>query len=225
LLDEDFIVRGVANTGVIPTKADLYMNYERARTLVEKRMTKPGMASETCGVLIEVKNPRVQETTIRKVRMLLPNGLISSYSCYKPAASVLNVRDNYLFILIGIVIISGVFISAKSQTAALIERKRDLAIIRVLGWRNYQVSLLIMSECILQSFFGSVMGTVLSLILISMLPMGSWLESAPGTMLQVDITVFLGAISIIVVSGLIAGLIASKSVLKEEPKRILSRIG
>lgn len=225
LLNEDFIVRGVANTGIIPTKADLYLNYERASTLVASRMTKPGMAGETCGVLIEVKNPKLQETAIKRVRMLLPNGLVSSYSCYKPAARVLGFSDNYLLILIGIVIISGISISAKSQTAALMERKRDLAIMRVLGWRDNQVSLLIMSECALQSFFGSMMGIIMSLILIMMLPIEGWLRSDLGAKLHADATVFLMAVLIIVTGGVIASLIAIRGVLKERPKRILSSIG
>ncbi|MBU4198471.1 MAG: FtsX-like permease family protein [Verrucomicrobia bacterium] len=165
-----FKVAGIVNPGIRPAKADVYLPYEEAEDMARACMTQSPPTRIMNAILVQVRHSLRQEEAIRAVRKLIPDIVVSSYACYRPAAKVIGINEKTAWILVAVLQLGAILFAVKSQTASLVERRRDIGILKVLGWTNGAIAGLIFTEAAFQAFVGSLIGCVGAILLLLLLP-------------------------------------------------------
>ncbi|MBU4430440.1 MAG: FtsX-like permease family protein, partial [Verrucomicrobia bacterium] len=156
--------------GIRPAKADVYLPYEEAEDMARACMTQSPPTRIMNAILVQVRHSLRQEEAIRAVRKLIPDIVVSSYACYRPAAKVIGINEKTAWILVAVLQLGAILFAVKSQTASLVERRRDIGILKVLGWTNGAIAGLIFTEAAFQAFVGSLIGCVGAILLLLLLP-------------------------------------------------------
>jgi putative ABC transport system permease protein len=155
-----FTVTGIINSGIRPTKADIYVAYADAERAINSRVKGEPLQHRFNALLVEVLNSNVQDNAMKEVKALDPNLVVSTYACYRPAAQVMGMNETAIRILVVLVAFGVVLFAAKSQFASVVERRRDIGVLKAIGWSGCQVGTLLLAESIIQGLIGGLLGGV-----------------------------------------------------------------
>jgi putative ABC transport system permease protein len=154
---EPLEIVGVVNPGIRPAKADIYALFGLAQRLVNKRMLSP-LRDEFGALLVEAASAQQQDEAIAAVKQL-GGGLVSStYACYRPAVAVLGINAQGAWVLGLAVAIGALLLGAKTQLSAVAERRRDIGVLKAIGWSNGHVVRMIVAESAIVAVVGGVVG-------------------------------------------------------------------
>lgn len=219
IADRDFDVVGVVNPGVRPAKVDIYMPYNEAQDVINVQLPSQSIFGEANVILVEVKSSTLQDEAMHSVRALLRGMVISTYGCYRPAASVIGINERAAWILMWILGTAIVLLAAKTEWSSVIERRREIGILKALGWSNGNIINQILAGSVLQAFGGAVTGVLASMILLLLLPH----QKAAGVH-----NIYWGMTGIVlviaVISGLVAGIIPAIGAVYRRPAEALRSI-
>ncbi len=160
---------GIVNSGIKPGKADLYAPIDNVRAILKERMKCISTGFDMNIVLVEVTDARIQERVIKQLRERMNYLAVSSYNCYQPAGEVMNIMEGTSAILTVLIFLFLIIFSAKTQLTSLMERFREVGILKSLGWSNARLSRQILLISLLQSLIGASLGVLSGFILISLL--------------------------------------------------------
>jgi putative ABC transport system permease protein len=163
------VITGIVNSGIKPGKADLYAPIESVRKILKDRLNCISSGFDMNIILVEVTDARIQNRVIRELKEKMNYLAVSSYNCYQPATAVMNNMEGASAILAVLIILFLVAFSAKTQLTSLMERYREVGILKSLGWSNNRLSGQIMILSLVQSFIGASGGVLAGLLLISIL--------------------------------------------------------
>ncbi len=134
--------------------------------------------------------------------------------------NVVNIYGTFYWVGVGIMALIAILVLFKVNALALLERRRDIAILQSVGWTKREIAKQILSETSLQTMLGFVLGAIASLVVIAFLgnitiqvtPTG--LESTP-TIIAMPLALPLGVVAeyfglSIVISLLVSYLLAKK---------------
>jgi putative ABC transport system permease protein len=219
-----FTVVGEVNPGIRPAKADVYMGFEEAETLIRTQMKQPDLKDVANIVLVEVKSSQVQDKAIRLVKSLIPGAVVSSYGCYKPAAKVMGIGENSVWLLAVALGVCTVLFAMKSQMASVIERRHDIGILKAIGWTNGEVLSMVLSESILLSLAGGALGCLAALIVFLAVPSAALAGSNTGPWVLVSPYVFPAAFLLALIGGLTAGSLPAMRAARLRPVEALRKL-
>ncbi len=219
LLGESLSVVGVVNPGVRPAKADIYMHHRDASRLVRKRMQQSGPDTLYNMILVEVSTSDVQEEAIGAVKQLWVDLVISSYACYKPAAQASAIHNTALGSLIVVIGLGAVLFAMKSQMATVFERRRELGILKAIGFTNIECAQLIFSESLFQALLGGLLGCGAVLFALLVIPATKW-GLLPNQVWIIP-RLFLIALVLCLLGGAVAGSIPAHLVVRSCPSKLL----
>ena len=197
-------VVGLVNPGIRPAKADMYAPITVVREMVQQ-YAKKGLVGEVFMniVLVEVEDARVQDATIESVQGVLHNATISSYKCYKPASSIISLSEKNVLTISVIIIVLAIVFAFKSQLASIVERRREIGILKSLGWSNSSLMGRIFTESVIQAVFGVLIGTGIAILLLSAV---RWFNVDLGENIVVE--VYYPAVVMAMVLGFLGGIFA-----------------
>jgi len=158
-------VAGIVNSGIRPAKADVYMPIEEARKVAAARLPGTDLTSYATAVLVEVKNAHRQEEAFTSVKSLFPGLVISSYACYQPAKQVMGINEDAFRALGAGITVFILFMVMHSQIAVVMERRREIGLLKVIGWSDKDVVQLLFAETLLQAAAGVVIGCLIVLVI------------------------------------------------------------
>lgn len=220
---ESFEVIGIVNPGIRPAKADVYIHLDEAHEAINRRMTSNPIGEEVNVILVEVTSSTVQDEAIASVKALLPGLMVSSYACYKPAAAVLGINEKVVALLALMIGVCALLVAMKTQVASVIERRRDIAILKAIGWTDRSVVLQVLTESLLLAVVGGLIGCLVAVALLALVPLDvlSGIPSPKGFGLSGSV---LGAgLLLAVVGGLIAGVVPAMIAARQRPAELLRR--
>lgn len=154
-----FPVIGIVRHGVRPVRADLYMNWADAEEVINKRLTEP-LNQQANIFLVESDGIYNHEIAMEKVEQLFPSGLINTFPCVLPGVLVMGMSEKALSLVLTFVFIIVLLFAANSAWASVIERRRDIAVLKALGWKNSVILRQIMIESLILALMGSSIGLV-----------------------------------------------------------------
>jgi putative ABC transport system permease protein len=157
---------GIVNSGIKPGKADLYAPIENVRTILKERMKCISPGFDMNIVLVEVTDARIQNRVISQLKEKMSYLSVSSYNCYQPASEVMTIMEGTSTVLTILIFIFLIIFSAKTQLTSLMERFREIGILKSLGWSNSKLSFQILFISIIQSLTGALLGVLFGLLLI-----------------------------------------------------------
>jgi putative ABC transport system permease protein len=203
---EDFTVLGIINPGIRPAKADIYMPYNEAERLVAAQLPNVPLSGYSNLILVEVKDSSMQDQAIREVKGMYPDLVISSYACYKPASQAKAINTTAIALLAVAIGIFTILLAMVSQLSVLVERRRELGILKTLGFSDDRIMGQIVLESVVQAAIGAL---IAGLLVASLLPwiLSRWLAPMGVPVSGIRwLPICLLAISLSIVGGLIAGL-------------------
>ena len=163
------IIRGIVNSGIKPGKADLYSTIDHVREVLKDNLQCISDGFDMNIILVEVADARIQPRVMNDIKKQLSFLAVSSYNCYQPASDVIGIMEGAGTVMTVLIFIFLVIFSAKTQFAGLIERYRELGILKSLGWTNSSLSFSIVLSSVIQSLAGSIAGILLGLLVVFLL--------------------------------------------------------
>jgi putative ABC transport system permease protein len=221
IADRTFTVLGIINPGIRPARADIYMPYSEAEQLVAAQLPNVPISGQANLILVEVKDSSVQDQAIREVKSLYPDLVISSYACYRPAAQARAINTTAIAILVVAIGAFTVLLAMASQLAVMVERRRELGILKTLGFSNDRIMGQIVLESTLQAAVGAVVAGLLVLLLMP------WMLSRCLSGLDVPVShihwlrICGAAVYLSVAGGLLAGLFPAFWAASQRPSNLL----
>jgi len=212
--EREFSIVGIVNTGVRPAKADVYITLQDAREIVCSKLESPPVDPYNL-VLVEARDSNTQDQAISEVKALLKDSSISSYNCYKPAAQVMGINQKAGKLLLGAIGLSTLLLALKSQWAGMIERRRDIAILKTIGWTPRVIIALLVLESLLQALAGGILGCAAGQVLLLAGSVYGLGVSLPWS--SVSPVAWAAACGLVLLGGLIAGVIPALYAAREWP--------
>jgi ABC-type lipoprotein release transport system permease subunit len=163
------VLAGIVNSGIKPVKADFYAPIEVVRSILKDKLLCSAAGFDMNVILVEVADARLQENVLKKIKNMMYKFNVSSYNCYEPADRVMGIIDKASTGLIVLIIFFLVIFSAKTQTTALIERFREIGILKSLGWTDLKLSTNIFLVSFILSFIGVTAGIIMAVGIIHFL--------------------------------------------------------
>jgi putative ABC transport system permease protein len=222
--DKTFRVVGIVNPGIRPAKADVYMLYDDAYQVVNDYMGDLAVEDPINIILVEVSSSEVQDKAIRQIKRLWPDLVVSSYGCYKPASRAMAISRAMAAALVIVVIVSVVLLSARSQMASLVERRREIGILKAIGWNNASIVKQILTESLIQALTGACCGSLLAIGVLYLMRRGLINSINMASSIYLLPSVFLMGFVLAIVGGIVAGSIPALVAVCQWPASLLRRI-
>jgi putative ABC transport system permease protein len=160
------ILAGIINSGIKPGKADLYAPIDNVRSILKDKLKCISPGFDMNIVLVEVSDSRIQKSVIDQIKKEMNYLSVSSYNCYEPAASVMGIIEKSSGILTIMIFLFLIIFATKTQFTSIMERSRELGILKSLGWSDFQLSRQILFSSLIQSVIGVTVGCLLGVIII-----------------------------------------------------------
>lgn len=160
------ILAGIINSGIKPGKADIYSTIENVRTILKDKLKCISPGFDMNIVLVEVTDARIQKRVINQLKKEMGYLSVSSYNCYEPASEVMTIIEKTSTVLSIMIFIFLIVFSTKTQLTLLMERSREIGILKSLGWSDFRLSSQILLTSLLQSVIGVTIGSLLAAIII-----------------------------------------------------------
>jgi len=127
-----FLLAGIINSGIKPGKADVYAPIANVRRILKDdlKCLSPGFDMNI--ILVEVSDSRIQNQVISHLKDKMKYFSISSYNCYQPASQVMTIIEKASTLLTILIFVFLLIFSAKTQLTSLLERSREIGILKSL---------------------------------------------------------------------------------------------
>jgi putative ABC transport system permease protein len=163
------VLTGIVNSGIKPGKADIYAPIENVRRILKEdlKCISPGFDMNI--ILVEVTDSRIHSQVISQLKQRMKYFSVSSYNCYQPASETMTIIEKASRLLAILIFIFLLIFSAKTQLTSLLERSREIGILKSLGWSNTRLSNQIIFLSLIQAFIGVITGIFLGFLIILLL--------------------------------------------------------
>jgi len=218
--------------------ANLYLSLQDAQNLV-------GESGAVNIVYLRLKNPSfLSQVKTSIAKQLNGVSVSSSDSSLELMGGVSKISDQFSFIVSIIALGGAVFLIIKAMLSNLVERSREIGILKAVGWTEKDVQKQLMGEVFLQSLmggiFGIVMGYIFSYLLgflsipvstsweLNLLPAFAKETAAAAQTVHLPVSISAGLTAVSLALSLVAGAMASyvmgRRTAKMKPAEILRRL-
>jgi len=148
------------------------------------------------------------------------SGAIVGYQCGFVARKVIPITEDGAWITSIVLFISVTLFTIKSQFGSVIERTKEIGILKAIGWANSDITSQVFVESLLQGLMGGIIGIGLGYLVTFIVPQLG-VVSTQNLVLSVEpLLLFLG-LTISIAGGLLAGLIPAWRAAKLQPAEAL----
>ena len=141
--------------------SNIYLNIVDAQNLIENNKFNQIYLS-----LDELSNEELVKSKIKRMDNNVT--VVSANSISASLSNVVNIYNKFYYIGTGIIILIVVLILLKINTINLLERKKDIGILRAVGWTKKNITAQITTELFIQTILGFFIGLAISFIILSL---------------------------------------------------------
>jgi ABC-type lipoprotein release transport system permease subunit len=149
---------------------------------------------------VRLKDPDLAERLTERVARLWPDLELSGAREYSDRQLLVDVMDAYVWVIGGLAIVIGGVGMMNSQLMAVVERTREIGLLRAVGWSSRRVLLLILGESVTVSLLGGLLG--LGLALLTLTAIRSWAAFFGAV---VNLGLILQALTVALILGMLGG--------------------
>jgi ABC-type antimicrobial peptide transport system permease subunit len=198
------------------------MHFSDAERVINRRIQNP-LEREANLILIESRDAAVHNQAIKDVKELMKGDSVLTSGCYYPAANALGLNTRLIWVFMIVIAIGTVLFAARIQFASVIERRRGIAMLRVLGWKTRTIIIQLLFESLIQSTAGSLMGIIAGSLVLLLVPVNQLL-GIDATMTGVfSASLCLAVFLFAVIAGTLAGLLPGILIVRQRPYDVLRR--
>jgi putative ABC transport system permease protein len=230
-------VVGIVNTGIAPAKADIYANIQYVQGISHEYLKLYASSYKLSGpgdvnvILVEVADSRLATSVFNAVQELLSTlasrinarASIASYACWQPAANVMGISSQFAWGISFLVMLFVTLFALKSQLGSVVERTREIGVLKAVGWANSDVVSQITVESVIQGLIGGAIGCAIGYTLIFLSP-SLGLASNLNLMLQVAPSIAATGLAISLMGGVAAGILPARRAVHLNPTAALRHI-
>jgi ABC-type lipoprotein release transport system permease subunit len=218
-----FGVRGILSPGTRPAKADIYLALPAAMAVVETRLTAP-LGNRVNAVLVDSADARVQRRAIAEVTARLgPHAATGGYGCFTPAGGAIGLSDKGMWLLALVAALGVAGSVARAQYAVALERRRDIGILKAIGWSDRRIGLLALAEAAGPAAMGA--GAGCGLVLCASAGWGRWAGSAaPGGAGLPPPAALFAALALTAATAVLTGICAARAAARVRPADVLREV-
>lgn len=214
-------VTGIVAPPLRPGKANAYMDIVRLRALALESFGLD-LKGRINALLVESRSAKDHRSALAEIRSALgAEGQITSFGCSLPGTTVMALQGQAAGWVSGCLFAGMLVLILRTQCGAVAERKRELAILRAVGWRTGRLARQFMAATLAQAAMGGLLGSLLGVAIAlgghCCLP---WPAEAPSHALW---TATGAACLLTLMGGCLAGLASVVSVSRLRPATILRR--
>ncbi len=202
---------GIVNTNIRPVKPDMYAPLPVVQRLARQEVK--GLAGDMNILLVAVAEPRVQDAAMAAVRKLMPGAVLVTYNCYRPARTGILMTNSLVWLVSLAVALLVVLFAAKSQMAWVVERTRDIGVLKAIGWPSCRLMGQVLAESLIQAVVGAAIGLAVGLLA----PLVTRWGGPPWTAIAAGIAIAL-------LGGVLAGLFPAWRAYRLRPAEALRRL-
>jgi putative ABC transport system permease protein len=136
----------------------------------------------------------------------------------------MGMNETAVWVLTITVGIFAVALALKSQLASVIERRRDVAVLKAIGWTDLRIVGQVLAESCLQALGGGLLGSLLATEVLRLVPPRLLTGTGGVGNLGLSTEVFVAALILALLGGVVAGALPALLAARSEPARVLRRI-
>jgi ABC-type antimicrobial peptide transport system permease subunit len=125
-----------------------------------------GRAGKVSLFYIQLKDPAQRTSIEKRIARLWPDLALSSTDTYSSKESMVSVLQAYVTGISGLAILLGTVGMMNAQLMSVMERTREIGVLRAVGWSKYRVLKMILSESIVISLVGGLFGVLLGILVL-----------------------------------------------------------
>ena len=168
---------------------------------------------------IRLKDKALSERFMARINRRWPDLSLSGVSEYADRQSMGEMLKGYVWVIGGLAIIIGGVGMMNAQLMSVMERTREIGVLRAVGWSKLRVMWLILGESITVSLLGGLIGVGIGSLLLYLLSNQTVLLG--GGVSSVKPELLLQALIIVVTLGLVGGLYPAWRASKMQPVEAL----
>jgi putative ABC transport system permease protein len=195
-------------------RADIYMTMPDLQKLIALRL--PDHATDINMLLAQAASAKVLEEAKRELQFFA-FGTASGTSCHKPAVMVLGMNEHSVWLLAVLIGVFTLVTAMKSQLAAVMERRREIGILKAIGWTNGAITGQVLVESLLQAALGGALGGAAAVLVVLLVPIARLAQLQTPTPITIEPTVLGAGIVLALVGGMLAGSIPAFIAARQRP--------
>lgn len=141
---------------------------------------------------------------------------LAGYGCYVPARNVVSITDENAWAISLILVASVTLFSLKSQLGSVVERTKEIGVLKATGWADSGIMKQILVESVLQGFTGGVVGCSLGYSIVFLVPIVGLMSADSLTLTLSPLVIIIGLIAALI-GGIVAGMLPAWRAAKLQP--------
>jgi ABC-type antimicrobial peptide transport system permease subunit len=219
--------------------ANIYLTLEAAQSLLNQEANAVNM------VYLRLKNPSMLNGVKSEISKRIKGVSVSSSDSFlELMGGVSMISDRFSLIASLIALVGAVLLIMKTMLSNLLERAREIGILKAVGWSHGEIQKQLMGEALVQSFVGGLLGILIGYLIsyglgflsvtipipwdLNPLPAMAKQAAAAAHVVRLPVGVSLGlaAMSMVlaIVGGCVTGYILGRQTAKMKPADILRRL-
>lgn len=145
--------------------------YDEALAFIDYRVAQKiyDMSGRVTGIGVRIRNPEQAPHTNQVIQTKLPNYLVSNWADEnKGVFQIMKIEKFVLFLALTLIVIVAAFNIVSSLTMMVMEKSKDIAILKSLGATNGSIRLIFITQ-------GAIIGTIGTLFGIALGLLGCWI--------------------------------------------------
>jgi putative ABC transport system permease protein len=232
--DRDFNVVGIVNPGLYSRPAGIANMYAPLPVVQEIAKFYGDLynfaVKDINVVLVEISSEgdsaqinAVEQSVLRTIESYGGEaGAIVGYQCGVAARKVVPITQESALAISAVLLVSVTFFALKSQFASVVERTKEIGILKAIGWTDSDVMKQVFLESLVQSIVGGIIGVGISYLVTFLVPQLG-LVSTQNIVLTISPFIVLLALLLSVGGGTLAGIIPAWRAAKLQPAEALRR--
>lgn len=203
---------GIYETGEAFEDGGAVLNLTEAQELL-------GKPRQVSIYYIRLKDPGISDRFMKRVERRWPGLSLSGISEYADRQTMGDMLKGYVWVIGGLAIIIGGVGLMNAQLMSVMERTREIGVLRAVGWSKLRVMLLILAESITVSLLGGIIGVGIGSLLLYL--MSSQTVLFGGGLSNVGVEILVQSIIVVLLLGLVGGLYPAWRASKMQPVEAL----
>jgi ABC-type antimicrobial peptide transport system permease subunit len=188
---------GIYETGDIFEDSGALLRLRDAQELL-------GKSSQVSLFYIRLTDSSLRDRVEERVTRKWPDLLLSGTSEFASQQSMQAILRGFVWVIGGLAIVIGGVGMLNAQLMAILERTREIGVLRATGWKRYQILGMILGESIAVCVAGGMMGILLGWLLLKVLSRFTVLMGTQTGTLSLELVT--QAMLVVLVLGLVGGL-------------------
>ena len=159
LIDSVYRIVGIYETGQTMEDSGALILLSDAQELLGKQR-------QANIIYIQLKDPALGDRVIARAERLWPDLSLSSSEAYADKQILGTAMQGYVWAIAGLAIVIGGVGMMNSQLMAVMERTREIGVLRSVGWNKWRVMRMILGESLVVGLLGGIIGFIFGWLML-----------------------------------------------------------